>query len=110
MTLGLCVNGRLAVTKCRKAIQKYLSISFVFSLSILFCFLLTQIERPINERFWATICKTVCPMLSVRCPVCLSVTLVYCGQRVGRIKTKLGTQVGLGPGHTVLDGDPPPPP
>jgi len=23
---------------------------------------------------------------------------------------KLGTQVGLGPGHTVLDGDPAPPP
>jgi len=36
---------------------------------------------------------------------CLSVTLVYCGQIVGRIKVKLGMQVGLGPGHTVLDGD-----
>jgi len=22
--------------------------------------------------FWATVCKTVCPMLSDRCPVCLS--------------------------------------
>ena len=64
-------------------------------------------------RFWAPICKTVRPMLSDRClscPVCLSVTLVYCGQMVWRIKTKLGMQVGLGPGHTVLDGDPPPPP
>ena len=44
-------------------------------------------------------------------PVCyrtvvLSVTLVYCGQTVGRIKTKLGTQVGLGLGHTALDVDP----
>jgi len=27
---------------------------------------------------------------------------------VGWIKTKLGTEVGLGPGHTVLDGDPAP--
>ena len=43
------------------------------------------------------------------CPV-LSVTLVYCGQTVGRIKMKLGMQVGLSPGHTVLDGDPGPPP
>jgi len=25
---------------------------------------------------------------------------------VGRIKMKLGMQVGLGPGHIVLDGDP----
>jgi len=39
------------------------------------------------------------------CPVCLSVTLVYCGQTVGRIKMKLGMQVGLGSRHIVLDGD-----
>jgi len=42
---------------------------------------------------------------SVVCPV-LSVTLVYCGQKVGRIKMKLGMQLGPGPGHIVLDGDP----
>jgi len=42
---------------------------------------------------------------TVVCPV-LSVTLVYCGQTVRQIKTKLGTQVGLDPGHIVLDGDP----
>jgi len=44
-------------------------------------------------------------MLSDRC-VCLSVTFGHCGQMVGRIKMKLCTQVGLGPGHIVLDGDP----
>ena len=64
---------------------------------------------------WATVYKAVCPVLSDRCPVCLSVclsvlsvTLVHCGQTVGRIKMKLGMQVGLGPGHIVLDGDPAP--
>jgi len=36
--------------------------------------------------------------------------LVHCGQTIGRIKMKLGTQVGLGLGHIVLDGDPAPPP
>ena len=41
--------------------------------------------------------------------VCLSVTLVYCGQTVVWIKLKHGTAVGLGPGHVVLDGDPAPP-
>ena len=47
-------------------------------------------------------------MLSHRC---LSVvTLVYCNQMVGWIKMKLGAQVGLRPGHIVLDGDPAPPP
>jgi len=46
-------------------------------------------------------------MLSDRClSVCLCVTFVHCGQTVGRIKMKLGTQVGLGPGHIVLDGGP----
>ena len=40
----------------------------------------------------------------------LSVTFVRCDQMVGRIKMKLGTQVGLGPGHIVLGGDPAPPP
>jgi len=34
--------------------------------------------------------------------------MVYCGHTVGWIKTKLGMQVGLGPGHIVLDGDPAP--
>jgi len=40
----------------------------------------------------------------------LSVTLVHCGQSVGWIKMKLDTLVGLGAGHIVLDGDPPPSP
>jgi len=58
------------------------------------------------------VCKTVHPVLADRCLFCLSVltvTLVYCGETVGWIKMKLGMQVGLGPGHIVLDGDPAPP-
>jgi len=39
---------------------------------------------------------------------CLSVTLVYCGQTLGWIKMPLGTEMGLGPWDTVLDGDPAP--
>jgi len=58
--------------------------------------------------FWAIVCKTACLMLSDRCPV-LSVTLVYCGQTAGWIKMPFGTEVGLGPGHMVLDGDRAPP-
>jgi len=38
-----------------------------------------------------------------------TVVLSYnCGQTVGWIKVPLGKEVGLGPGHTVLDGDPSP--
>ena len=48
-------------------------------------------------------------VLSV-CLSVLSVTLVYCGQTVGWIKMKLGTEVGLSPGHSVLDGEPAAPP
>ena len=40
---------------------------------------------------------------------CLSVTFVYCGQAVRWIRIPLGTEVGLGPGDTVLDGDTAPP-
>ena len=31
---------------------------------------------------------------------------VYCGQTAGWIKMALGMEVGLGPGHILLDGDP----
>jgi len=43
---------------------------------------------------------SVCPVLSS-----LSVTLVYGDQTAGWIKMKFGTEVGLGSGHIVLDGD-----
>ena len=56
--------------------------------------------RPFVKRFALCYQTVVCPV----CPV-LSVTLVHCGQTVGRIKMKLAMQVGLGPGHTVLDGN-----
>ena len=52
--------------------------------------------------------KTVRHILSDRCLSALSVTLVCCGQTVRWIKMKLGMELGLGPGHIVLDGDPAP--
>ena len=55
--------------------------------------------RPFVKRF-ALCYQTV--VLS--CLSCLCVTLVYCGQTVGWIKMLLGTEVGIGPGHIVLDG------
>ena len=33
---------------------------------------------------------------------------MYCGETAGWTKMPLGTEVGLGPGHTVFDGDPAP--
>jgi len=35
---------------------------------------------------------------------------VCCGQMAGWIKMQLGREVGIGPGFTVLDGNPAPPP
>jgi len=58
--------------------------------------------RPFVKRFALYYRSVVCP---VCLSVCLSVTFVHCGQTVGRIM-----QVGLGPGHIVLRGDPAPPP
>ena len=64
--------------------------------------------RPFVKRFTVCYQTIVSPVLS--CLSVLSVTLVYCGQTVGRIKMKLGMQVGLSPGHIVLVWDPAPPP
>jgi len=50
----------------------------------------------------------VCPVLSCL-SICLTLTLVYCGQTVGWIKMKLGMQVDLDPGHIVTWGPIPPP-
>jgi len=64
--------------------------------------------RPFVKRFtlcYQTVfCLSVCLSVCLSCLSCLYVTLVYCGQTVGRIKMKLCMQVGLGPGHIVLDG------
>ena len=57
--------------------------------------------RPFVKRF--ALCYR-----TVVCPACLSMTFVHCGQTVGWIEIKLGVQIGLGPGHIVLDGDPAP--
>ena len=71
--------------------------------------LCTLFGRPFVKRFALCYQDVVCPVCPV-CLSCLSVTLVYCGQTVGCIKIKLSTQVGLGLGHIVLDGDPSSPP
>ena len=68
-----------------------------------------------TRSFWATVCETVRPMLSDRClSVCLSVCnvgVLWPNCLTDQDETwKLGVQVGLGPGHIVLDGDPAPPP
>jgi len=74
-----------------------------------FCVLLNTVS------FLATVCKTVHPMLLDRClsvcPVCLWHWCIVAKWLDGsRVKTKLGTQVGLGPGHIVLDEEDPAPP
>jgi len=66
-----------------------------------------------SVNFWTTVCKTVHPMLSEHCPVlsCLSVCDVgVLWPNSWMIKMKLGMQVGVSPGHILLDGDPAPPP
>ena len=64
----------------------------------------TIFGRPFVKRF------ALCYQTVVCLSVCFSVTLMHCGQMVGRIKIKRGLHVGLGPGQIVLDGDPASPP
>ena len=68
---------------------------------IVVCFVII-VRQPFVKRF------TLCYWSIVFMSLCLSVTLVYCGQTVGYIKMKLGAEVGLG--HFVLDGNAAPPP
>jgi len=49
-------------------------------------------QKRICAVFWATVSKTVCPMLSDRCLSVCNVD-VYSGQTVGWIKMPLGTEV-----------------
>jgi len=69
--------------------------------------------RPLVKQFalcYRTVVDlSVCLSVCLSCPV-LSATLVYCSQTVGAIKMKLGMEIGLGPAHIVLDGDPALPP
>jgi len=76
----------------------------------------TALNSWCNEkyRFWATVCKTVRPMLSDGCPV--FPVLFVCNVGVlwpnGWMHRDEIWQVlvGLRPGHIVLNGDPAPPP
>jgi len=62
----------------------------------------------LSSTFWANKRFAVPYVIGPFCLSVLSVTLVYCGLTVGWIKIPLGTEVGLGPGYIVLDGDPAP--
>jgi len=57
---------------------------------------------------------TTAPTFEIcRCRLCMRLYIaahVYCGQTAEWIRIPLGTEVGLGPGNIVLDGDPTPPP
>jgi len=70
-----------------------------------------------RKHFWSPVCKTLCPLLSDRCPVCSVLSLCQSVCNVGvlwsngwidEVETWHG--VDLGPGHSVLDRDPVLPP
>jgi len=80
---------------------------------LLSTFLCSRSLKDVSVRwdvFWATVASNGSPYATgpLFCLSCLSVTLVYCGQTVGWIKMPLGTEVGLGAGDMVLDGEPAP--
>jgi len=69
-------------------------------------------HRPTDPvSFLGAVYKTVRPMLSDCCSVCLTVCDVgVLWPNAWMIKTKVGIEVDLGIGHIVLDGDPALPP
>ena len=63
--------------------------------------------EPNNYLYWRPFLQRFAYAIAMgQMSVCLSVTLVYCGQTVGWIKMPLGKEVDHSPaGHTVLDWD-----
>jgi len=90
---------------CLRKKSRTKTIVIMIFMQFLFTFTRCVFGRPFVKRF--ALCYR--SVLSV-CLSCLCLTFVHCGQTVGRIKMKLGLQLGLGPGHIVLDGDPSAPP
>jgi len=56
--------------------------------------------RPFVKRF------ALCYRTPLSDLIACRVTLLHSGQTVGWVKMQLGTELGLGPGHIVLDGNP----
>jgi len=63
-------------------------------------------DRSSDAGFWATVRKTVHPVLSDHCPFCpvCNVGALWPNGSMDQDETWL--EVSLGPGHIVLDGDP----
>ena len=70
----------------------------------------TRISVLLFYCFRATVCKTVRPMLSDRCPVCLSCLWRWCIVAKCLNGSRWNLEAGLGPSHTELNGDPNPGP
>ena len=69
-------------------------------------------QRPFVKRFaicYRTVVLSVCLSVCSNGVLNTPTTISLCGQTVGRIKMKLGTEVDLSPDHIVLDGDQAPP-
>jgi len=67
-----------------------------------------QTSKELNN-FWANVCKTIHPILSdtcLSCPFCpdCDVGVLWLNGWMDQDETCM--QIGLGPGHIVLDGDP----
>jgi len=94
------LSGRLSVYSVYIVIVSLIC-DWFYILHVLLLWCLIIFGRPFVKRFalcyWTVVCLS-----------CLFVTLAYCGQTVRWIKIPLGTEVSLGPGDIVLDGDPVP--
>jgi len=104
-----------AINATKKIIARQCSPSFSeYSASVLDCgpFTCVSVSFCLSSvyRFWATVCKTVCPMPSNRClsvcPVC-DVGVLSPNGWMDQGQTWHGGRPR--PGHIVLDGDPAPP-
>ena len=81
-------------------LRRYACVKKSFGVNISLCIYLSRFGLPLQV--------TVCRMLWDRCPVCMSVCNVCVLSQNGWMDQE-ATEVGLGPGDIVLDGNPAPP-
>ena len=101
-----CIRCSDVTTSANKPLRSYTFTHCLRCIMFLSCLLtVADLLARLCINFWATVYKTIRPILSDRCLSVLYVT-VYCGQTAGWIRMPVGMEVGIGPGHIVLHGDP----
>jgi len=94
---------------CGQTVAHLTIVIITMILYVFFYFVANKLSLSLSQQVLSSCLSYAFGPMSCLCVLsCLCVMLVYCCQMVGWIMMPVGTEVGLGPGVIVLDGDPAP--